>query len=116
MEKRLRERIAAGLTGSGVVQETGQPFSFRVVDFSVNGLLLDVGGLLPAAGQKVSLDFELDDPGEGPRLVGFSGEIVRLAGGAGETICGIKRQEDPGTASIEELETLYTELFFKSIS
>ncbi len=110
VNQRQRERVEVNLVGAGKVMDTGAPFAFRAMDFSVDGMQLRLEGLQPARGIRLELEFVFDGQAD-QATVWVSGEIVRLAGEEHAPVCGVRWLENQAPESLEALENFYLECF-----
>ncbi len=118
MNSRGRERVQVEIAGTGRLMRTGVEFSFVGLDFTVEGMQLQMEGISPTVGLKVVLEFDLGEGGgngEGGKTFSIGGEVMRIVEQDGETTCGLRWLGGGDTENIEALEAYYTELFFNMI-
>ncbi len=118
MNNRGRERVQTEITGTGKLMKTGVEFSFVGLDFTVEGMQLQMEGISPAVGLKVLLEFDAGERGangEEGKTLSIAGEVMRIVEQDGETVCGLRWLGGGDTKNIEGLEAYYTELFFNMI-
>ena len=114
LKKRTRQRVPVEISGNGLVVETGEAFSFQVVDFSGMGMMLKVAGTVATIGQTLKLDLEFGEAMEEGRPINLTGEVMWL-GGEGQTLCGIQIKEEALPQDLEALDNLYMERFFDTM-
>ena len=115
MNSRNRERVPTEISGEGRLVDTGGEFSFVGVDFTVQGMRLEMAGAKPAVGQKLELEFVVTSLDEEDETVALRGEIIRIDEVGGAAMCGVKWLEGESGQNIKALESYYMESFFNMI-
>lgn len=115
MNHRNRERVPTHIFGNGRVVDSGEAFTFTGLDFTVQGMQVQMDGITPAQGMRVELEFDVTNMADAANMLSLSGEIMRVIPGEDGPTCGVKWKEGQDPKNIEALETYYMECFFNMI-
>lgn len=112
-ENRGRDRVPLTGEGAGKIAGSGKRFEFRVLDFSIEGILLQVvKGTVPGIGEQVGLALRADRLDDAPTRFTLTATVKRHQKRRNRIFCGVEVVTVKGENAREAMNHAYLEQFF----